>query len=202
MKDADHHDRMGFIKKVYSILAIQLTLTAVMVGVVVNSTVTHCWPSRTNCQYLLAPSLAAWMWDNIWLEIMALFVAIFIEIALICCRHVGRKSPINFILLMIFTACEAYAVSCSCIYYSATSPGVVIQAFAGTALITLACTLYAFTTKNDFTTAGAAIWILCMSLFFLIMISWVFVWEGNTFAYNIVLALCVMILGFFLIHDT
>lgn len=64
--------------------------------------------------------------DNIWLEIVALIVAIFVEITLICGRHLARKVPINYILLLTFTVCQAYALSCSCIYYSATSPGVVL----------------------------------------------------------------------------
>lgn len=199
MKDVDWADRIGFIRKVYLIVAAQLLLTAVGVVTVVYSVKDQCNPN-----YSCTPTMgiAGWMWDNVWLEIVALIVAIIVEIAIICARHLARKVPINYALLFVFTVCQAYAISCSCIYYASSSPGTVMQAFIGTAMVTVACTLYAFTTKNDFTYRGGFIWVLCMALLMLVLFSTILVWEGDTFAYNCIIALCVVILGMFLIHDT
>ena len=72
------------------------------------------------------PGLANWMYDNLWLELVASIVSILVMITLICGRHLARKVPINYILLLTFTVCQAYALSCSCIYYAATSPGSVL----------------------------------------------------------------------------
>lgn len=203
---------MGFIKKVYSILFCQLALTACGVAWFTVNTYNNCLPILNNlplsgpgCYYagylaLKPDSTAYWVVTNTWLWLLALFVAIFVEIALICCRSVGRKTPINYILLFVFTLCEAYSVSATCIYYAAQSPSVVIEAFCGTAVITLACTLYAFTTKNDFTYGGGMIWLLVMALMFMLII--MFITSFSTIVYDMIIALVVFLLGLFLIHDT
>lgn len=139
-----------------------------------------------------------------WIQIFALLGALITELTLICARHLARKAPINYLILLMFTACETYLVSSTCIYYAMPpNDGTVMQAFVGTAMITLACTLYAFTTKSDFTTSGAIVWILAMTLLFAAMIFLpLFAWSGNWVGYDILICLIVMILGFFLIHDT
>ena len=69
-------------------------------------------------------------------------------------------------------------------------------------MITIACTLYAFTTKNDFTYGRGMIWVLVMALLMLVLFSTIFAMEGDNKAYNCIIALCVVLLGLFLIHDT
>ena len=132
--------------------------------------------------------------------IVAFIVMIFTEIALICCRKMARKVPVNYILLLIFTLCESYLVANICSYYAISQPGIVIMSGLGTALITLACTLYAFFTKTDFTMMGGMIWLLAMSLLILVLFSFLFVW--NTFLYNCIIAFCIFLMGIFLIYDT
>lgn len=115
----------------------------------------------------------------------------------------ARKVPNNYIMLLVFTVCETYVLAATCVYYAATSPGTTLQAFAGTALITLACTLYAFTTKKDFTFRGGLFFIVAMTLFFMVMIMLpIFAITGNTIGYDIILAIVVMLLGFYIIVDT
>lgn len=200
---------MGFIKKVYSILFCQLALTACGVCWFTVNTVNNCMniteitgPGCYIGGYLMLKpdSTAYWVVTNPWLWILALCIAIFTEIALICCRSLGRKTPINYILLFVFTLCEAYSVSATCIYYAAQSPYVVVEAFMGTAVITLACTLYAFTTKNDFTYGGGMIWLLVFALMFMLII--MFITTFSTVVYDMIIALVVFLLGIFLIHDT
>jgi protein lifeguard len=132
--------------------------------------------------------------------LLAIFVVIGTEIALICVRPLARKVPINFILLAIFTFAESYMVSYISSYYAADNSDTVIMAGAGTVLITLACTLYACTTKTDFTMMGGMIWCLSMSLMMLALFSWIFAF--NNFMYNAITALCIFLFGIFLIYDT
>jgi FtsH-binding integral membrane protein len=140
---------------------------------------------------------------GVWLWVTCLLMAIFTEIAIICCRHLARKVPINFLMLLVFTACEAYTLSATCVYYAAVQPGVALKAFCGTAMMSLACTLYAFTTRKDFTYGGGLMWILSFTLlFFVLILLPIFSIEGNYIGYDILIAIIVGILGIYMIHDT
>lgn len=141
------------------------------------------------------------MTENWGLMVAAFVVLIFTEITLICCRKVSRKVPINYILLLIFTLCESYVVANICAYYMASQPGVVTMAGLGTFVISLACMLYAFFAKTDFTIMGGIIWLLSFTLLLIIMFQWVFLY-GNTFVYNMIIGLCIFLMGIFLIYDT
>ena len=96
--DAD--DRIGFVKKVYLILFTQLAITAGFAAIAINSL-----------------TMASWMYDNWWLELVLVIVAIIIEIALICNRTLARAVPANYIALLLFTLCESYMVAFFCMYY-------------------------------------------------------------------------------------
>jgi protein lifeguard len=140
-----------------------------------------------------------------WL-LAAILLAIFIEIALICGRSLARKVPINYILLLIFTVCETYMVACSTVYYSAY-PYTVIQAGVGTAMITLACTAYAFKAKADFTMKGGLIFLLFAVALFFILFAFIIVaasspGESHPVFVNIICCIVILLLGLFLIHDT
>jgi FtsH-binding integral membrane protein len=76
------------------------------------------------------------------ITIFACIMSIVLMFAIVCCF--GRKAPINMILLMIFTACEAWMVGGLTAQYDKNT---VIQAGAATALITIALTVYAMNTK-------------------------------------------------------
>ena len=84
----DRQDRLNFIRKVYGILSVQLTLTAACICAVKlipgwNSGIQALWPFALG----------------------AILISIIVEIALICCRSVARKVPTNYILLLVFTLC-------------------------------------------------------------------------------------------------
>ena len=80
--------------------------------------------------------------------------------ALVCCR-LDRKVPINYILLLVFTLCVSYIVGSVCIRYNQT---LVFEAAALTASVVVGITIYAFTTKNDFTFCGQLVFIMGMIL--------------------------------------
>jgi FtsH-binding integral membrane protein len=137
--------------------------------------------------------------DYWYIWVVALFVAIIVEIMLICNRHLARSSPINYILLAIFTICEAYSVSATSVYYALDSPWIVIESFVGTVAITLACTFYALTTKNDFTILGSMAWLVVSALLFCIII--MAVTHFTFFLYDLLIAFCVFLFGIYLIVD-
>ena len=72
----------------------------------------------------------------------------------------------------------------------------------GTAGITLACTLHAFTTKPDYFIIGGLIWLLSFSLMFLIVFTWIIGGIYNSFVNNAIISLCIFLMGIILICDT
>ena len=124
-------------------------------------------------------------------------MAFVIEMALICCRSVARKVPMNYILLLAFTLCEAFAFSFICSFYSVETT---LYAATTTAALTVALTLYACTTKTDFTMMGGLMISICVAIFMLMIMSmfmsWVSWWTP------MVSALLVVFYGLFLVYDT
>ena len=149
---------MGFIRKVYAILSAQLFFTAGCIAYVklnpeVNESIKLHW--------LLA--------------FLSLIIAFIIEIALLCCRSVARKVPTNYILLFLFTFCEAFAFSFICAFYS---PAVTLYAAGTTAALTGALTIYAFTTKTDFTMCGGLMVSISVAAFMLTTMSFFLTWVS------------------------
>lgn len=76
------------------------------------------------------------------LAIACVIIAIVTMCMIICC--LGRKAPINYILLFIFTAAESYMVAGLTARYERNT---VIAAGATTALVAISLTIYALFTK-------------------------------------------------------
>ena len=176
--DESVEDRMGFIKKVYTILSVQLTFTAVFTFVVMSAQSTFI-PILTN------PGVSS-------LIIVAYIGSI---CALVCCG-LDKKLPINYILLAVFTFCVSYIVSLTCLRYTVSS---VVQAASLTAGVSIAITVYAATTKTDFTIFGPLIFIFgfvfaITSIFF--MLAW------GPVSHLLFSAIGVILFSFYLIYDT
>ena len=101
LKHASTQDRLGFVKKVYSILFTQLLFTAICIAVAITNF-----------------DIANWMFDNFWMIIPCFIIIIVTEILMLCVKPLRRKVPINYILLLLFTIAEAYMVSSICVSYS------------------------------------------------------------------------------------
>lgn len=139
--------RLGFIRKVYGILSLQLILTTFM-----------CLISMT------CPTYAQFQHKNSWLIWVALIASIVIMLAICCIPGVAKTVPTNYVLLFAFTGCEGYIVSALC---STMNPKIVFLASSMTCAITLMLTYYACTTKTDFTLCGSVFFIAscCLLLF-------------------------------------
>ena len=176
----DNKDRRGFIRKVYGILSVQLLLTGLVIAAVQ-------WDRDLN----------AFMREQGPIAMGLIVLSIAIECAILCCKSVSRKVPTNYILLFVFTACQAFIFGVITSFYTATS---VISASGMTAGMTLAITVYACTTKTDFTTCSGLF--LCLSIGMLMLCCISFFFTFSAWWHPVLSAVLVVFYGLFLIYDT
>jgi len=117
---------------------------------------------------------------------------------LLCCRKNAIEVPRNYILLGVFTLCMAYMVGMVASTYDAN---VVVMAAISTFAITLAITVYAMTTKRDFTWLGSMIWVFS-TMFFLFFIFWWFAFFTSPVMWIVYNLFGVLIYSVYLIYDT
>ncbi|KAK5017802.1 transmembrane BAX inhibitor motif-containing protein [Cryomyces antarcticus] len=143
--------RMQFVRKVYSILTVQLLATAALSAVSFWST-----------------SYKTWIQTNQWMMWTSLFGAI----GFMLLTFWKRKSyPTNLLFLSGFTALEAYSISVITSFYDSK---IVLEALIFTLGIFIALTLFACQSKYDFTSwmpyLFGGLWVLIifglMSAFF------------------------------------
>ncbi len=131
--------RLGFIRKVFGILSMQMLITTFLCVISVSSS-----------------EFALFQRKHPELFFISLIVSIISMILLCCFKSISRTVPTNYLVLAVFTFSEAYLVSFVC---GTTSPKLVIMAAAMTCAMTSALTLYAFTTKTDFTVMNSILFI-------------------------------------------
>jgi protein lifeguard len=133
-KNFDFNDesiRKGFIKKVYSILCVQLTVTLGIIALFVFHEPTQKYIKHHQ-----------WM---MWVALGFLFVMMLV---LACCESVRRTSPMNFICLGLYTLAQGFILG---VISSIHDPEIVMMAVGLTAVVCLGLTIFAFQTKWDFT---------------------------------------------------
>jgi hypothetical protein len=127
--DADKLVRLGFIRKVYGILSLQLSVTLALVLAFAYSSVLR--------NYVAAhPAILI-------VSIVLTFVFLF---ALSCFPSVARTYPTNYLCLAGFTLCQSLLVGTIASTYS---PDTVVKAVVATGAITLGLTLFAFQTRIE-----------------------------------------------------
>ncbi|XP_016056745.1 PREDICTED: protein lifeguard 2 isoform X2 [Miniopterus natalensis] len=142
----DQKVRRVFIRKVYTILLIQLLVTLAVVALF-----TFCDPVKDYIQ-----ANPGWYWAS--------YVVFFVTyLTLACCSGPRRHFPWNLILLTIFTLSMAYLTGMLSSYYNTTS---VLLCLSITALVCLSVTIFSFQTKFDFTSCQGVLFVLLMTLFF------------------------------------
>ena len=184
MKDASADDRKGFIKKVYAILGCQLLVTACIT----------LYPFLQSIQGRY--EIYLWMYENKWILILAMVLAIVVECAILCVPQNARQVPTNYILLGIFTLCESYLVCFVCSRYE---PRLVMMAMFMTAGVVLALSLYAVFTTSDFTIMGGGIVMVAFSIMMFGMFAIIF---QDRFLYMFYVWLVILLVGFYIIIDT
>lgn len=115
---------------------------------------------------------------------------------IICNKRIARTVPQNYICLAIFTFCEAYMVAFITTVYD---PVTVVAAAFMTAGVVTGLTVYAWTTKSDFTILGGTFALFASAILMFILFSLIF-WNQ---AMNIFFCfLMVIFFGFYIIVDT
>mmetsp|Transcript_8477 Transcript_8477/g.26598 ORF Transcript_8477/g.26598 Transcript_8477/m.26598 type:complete len:265 (+) Transcript_8477:21-815(+) len=129
--------RLGFIRKVLALVLMQVAFTAALSAV-----------------FMLVEPVKNYIQANIWVTLLALcmWAACFtiIVFAACCqpCLSLLRHYPQNYVFLSIFTVVMAYFVAAVCTQYDSFS---VLLALTITVALVTALTIYAVTTKTDFT---------------------------------------------------
>jgi len=178
-----YNARIGFIRKVYSILSIQLLVTFLITFacMTVDSLRDFFYNSE-------------WSITLMWVAFAALMISMCI---LGCCIETARQVPINYILLTIFTLAESYMVASVCVLVDA--PELVLAAAFLAGGMTVALTIYAFTTESD-PTWGAGTLVICFAGMILSLPLMFF--TTLTFIHVVYSFLVVTAYGVFLFHDT
>lgn len=177
--DIELQMRLGFIRKVYGIVSVQLVLTTVLCA----------------CSVVF-PSFAKFQHENTALLWVSLFCSIICLLVLTCFPIVARTVPTNYILLTIFTLFEAYLVSTIC---STTSPRIVLMAASMTCALTLGLTIYACITKSDFTVYNTLFFIGTLTLFFF---GFFLLFTQNKVIHIVFCCAGVLMYSLYLVYDT
>lgn len=175
--------RLGFIRKVYLILTMQLFVTSLFVVFGFNDTIRKIYQS------------------NFFLFYLAMFTSIILAFSLLCFQNLVRNFPTNYLVLTIWTLCEGYLIGVVSSIFDAYS---VLLAACLTVTVTLALTVYAFTTKKDFTYIGGLLFVFVSIMIFFGFFFMLF-GVNNKFTsalYSFYLILGVMLYSFWLIYDT
>ncbi|CAL8320391.1 unnamed protein product [Merluccius merluccius] len=126
--------RHAFIRKVYLILAAQLSFTVGIVAVFTFVDPVRHFVIRYPCVY--------------WASFAIYFV---VYCVLVCCKGPRRRFPCNLVLLGIFTLAMSYMTGTLASYHDTKS---VFLAIGITMIVCLAVTIFCFQTKVDFTSCG------------------------------------------------
>ncbi|KAH7517251.1 hypothetical protein FEM48_Zijuj09G0043200 [Ziziphus jujuba var. spinosa] len=116
--------RWAFIRKIYSILSLQLLATIAVAATVISvRPIAHFFSTTTTG--------------------LALYIVLIITPFIILCPlyYYHQRHPVNYFLLGIFTITLAFAIGLTCAY---TSGKVILEAVILTAVVVVSLTLYTF----------------------------------------------------------
>lgn len=124
--------RHGFLRKVFSIVGIQLAVTALIAA-----------------PFCMEDNRAAMQWvvANQGLVIFCGFLPLIMILLLICNPQWLRKYPHNYIFLTILTLCMGLSVGVQCLRFTTSS---IMMVFGMTAVIVVGLAAFAIQTKIDF----------------------------------------------------
>mmetsp|Transcript_23016 Transcript_23016/g.39551 ORF Transcript_23016/g.39551 Transcript_23016/m.39551 type:complete len:266 (-) Transcript_23016:766-1563(-) len=139
--------RLGFIRKVYGLLSVQLAVTVAMVLIM-----------------CLVPGIRSFVRTAVAIQIIAAISSLILIPFIFMYKD---KHPTNLVLLGGFTVLESYGVGVMCTFFD---PFVVLQALVCTGAVTFGLTLYTFQSKRDLTCMGQTLFtlltVLCLWGFF------------------------------------
>lgn len=172
--------RRGFMRKVYSILSLQLLVTVAISGLFYVDPIREY--TRGNGHWL------------VWVAFIPSFICI---IAMSCCESVRRKSPGNFVCLGVFTLAEGFMIGIVVSFYEAKE---VLIALGICVVVVFGLTIFALQSKIDFTAMGGALLVALLCLMMLGIFAAIF--RGNNVLNLVYACLGAFIFGLYIIFDT
>jgi len=170
--------RSGFIRKVYGILTVQLILTGAIA-------IPICSMDEE------------WVIQNLPLCSVCMIISLVLVLGVSCCCYeVARKVPWNYIFLFVVTVCESVIVGFISATYAKESVMIAVFMTAG---IFAGLTIYACTTKSDFTGMGGY---LCAALIGLILMSFVAAFFRGDMMRKVIGGCGAILFSFYIVYDT
>ncbi|CAD8166585.1 unnamed protein product [Paramecium octaurelia] len=207
----DSYIRADFVKKVYTLLTMELLITLGMIALGLYTRMINwlvyievdefdvCYyqafgPIRCSGPiYYLQPYPT-------WLFYVSFFIALIMQCALYCGGNLARKAPANYIVLFLYIVFFGFTLTTFCILMALYwGQAIVWQAWGITFMIVFALTLYACKTKTDFSFKIGAIFILCPTMLMLVIM--LCIWWSYV-VYIMLCTLFIVIYGFYLIWET
>jgi len=175
----DKSIRRGFIRKVYGILVVQLSISLAFIA----------WFTFHEPTKLYVRSHM-----GIWWAALAVMIVCLITMA--CCGDVRRKAPMNFIFLFLFTLAQSFMLGAAASTYNTDA---VIMAVGICAAVCLALTLFAFQTKWDFTILGGGLFVAVIVLMVFGIIA---IFVHDRIVTLVYASLGAMLFSLYLVYDT
>ncbi|CAF0851695.1 unnamed protein product [Adineta steineri] len=138
--------RRAFVRKVYLLLMLQLLVTFGIIAIF------HFTP--TVRAYVQSPGGRWAYWSS-----YGVFMVTYLALA--CCKNIGRRFPVNLILLSLLTLSMAYMMGMISAFYDIES---VFLAVAITSFVCFGVTLFSFQTKFDFTSCIGILFVISLAL--------------------------------------
>jgi len=171
--------RMAFVRKVYAILMVQLSITVSFIAV-----------------FLYVPEVKRFSAENSWVLWVAMAMTFVLLIVLACCSDFRRRWPLNIILLMLFTLCEGFLLGAISSAYRTDD---VLMAAGICAVVCLGLTIFAFQTKWDFTACGG---ILFVGILILLIFGILAIFIQNRILDLVYASLGALVFSCYIVFDT
>lgn len=171
------HVMHSFIRKVYLLLLLQLAITFGLIAL-----------------FLIVKPARLFIQQNWWIIIIGWVVAVIALIPLIIFR---KKSPLNIVLLIVFTLGFSVGIAFTCTYFGAT---IVFQASLTTLIVFIGLTVFTFQSGVHFSflSAGIITVLICVGAF--IVIAFLIPFSSYfQLAYGLIGAI---LFSIFIIYDT
>lgn len=171
--------RLGFIRKVYGIILLQVLITTIAIYVA-----------------MISEGLRTFIQTNPAFIYLCIAGVLFTEIPVLCCKSIAQTVPLNYILLFIFTLCESYILASTTISFEPLS---VLFCAGITLAIIFGLTIYACFTKTDLTMCGGAL--VSFSVIFLVL-SIIGIFYDSLFYQALINSCGIFLFSLYLIYDT
>lgn len=176
---SDKNIRMGFIRKVYAILMVQLAITVSFI-----------------CLFIYCQPVKEYSYQHPEMMLVGFVLVIALMITMACCDNVRRTFPLNFICLFLFTVVESFLLGVAASAYNAEE---VMWAAGICAFICLGLTAFAFQTKYDFTMMHG---MLFVTLLIFVCFGFLVMFLHNEVVRLIYACIGALIFSLYLVYDT